>query len=163
LTKNSKVVAIVGILAVVFAIVIYFVWDLALRRPAAVACSDGSHYSIDIRDFTTNYWAYSAKLEASVADRAKTAVQLDPKMLTQVSEALQEANEFRKYTVAGYNSCAITKVQYAQFGTRFHTLDGVAREIDSLLAKPSISQEESARLGELIRQYGDLARQLGSH
>ena len=115
-----------------------------------------------MREFATNYWVYSAKLEADLADKAKLSAELDPKMLMQVSERLQEAKEFRKYVVAGYNSCAITQEQYAQFGARFHTLDNLAEEIDGLLSKPSLSQEEEGEFSSLLSHYVEVATQLGS-
>ena len=132
MNKNSKTVAIVAIAAVLLAIALY-----AGR-------------------------AYSAKLEASIADKVKVSADLDPKVLSQVSQALQEAREFRKYVVAGYDSCAITQAQYVQFGTRFQALDSLAQEINSLISKPSLSQEEKTRVTVLISQYGDLAHKLGS-
>jgi DNA polymerase I-like protein with 3'-5' exonuclease and polymerase domains len=97
-----------------------------------------------------------------VADKAKVSTELDPKTLQQISEALQETREFRKYVVAGYNSCAITQAQYAQLGVRFQAPDGLAREIDSLLSKPSLSPDEHTKLAALIGQYADLAPQLGT-
>ncbi|MGH9431608.1 MAG: hypothetical protein ACRD3T_08700 [Terriglobia bacterium] len=160
--KNSKTVAIVAIVVVFIAILAFVVRDLYLRHPKTVTCSDGTHPTIDIRDFTTQYWAYSVKLEASVADKAKVSTELDPQELEQVSEALQQAREFRKYVVAGYNSCAITQAQYAQFGSRFNALDALAREINTLILKPSLSQGQNTKLAGLISQYGDLAGQLGS-
>jgi hypothetical protein len=160
--KNSKTVAISAIAAGLVVILAFVTRDLWLRRQPSVHCSDGPHPTIDIRDFTTQYWAYSAKLEVSVADKAKVSAELDPKVLAQVSEALQQAREFRKYVVAGYNSCGITQTQFAQFGARFQALDSIAREIESLLSKSPLSSDESTKLTGLISQYGDLARQLGS-
>ena len=130
--------------------------------PEDSVLSRWSHPTVDIRDFTTQYWAYSVKLDASIADKAKVSTQLDPKLLAQVSDALQEARELRQFVVAGYNSCAITQPQYAQIEARFHAMDGLAREINELLSKPSISREGSTKLAGLISQYGDLARQRGS-
>jgi hypothetical protein len=160
-TKSSKTVAIVAIGAAVLVTGVFVARDLLLRR-SIVRCPDASHPTIDLRDFTTRYWTYSVKLEASVADKAKVSTELDPKTLEQVSDALQEAREFRKYVVAGYNSCAITQAQYGQLETRFRALDALAREINSLLSKPALSQEESTKVAGLIGQYGDLAKQLGS-
>ncbi len=162
MTKNTRTVAIIAIMVVLLIVILFLFRDIYLRPAKTVNCADGSHPTIDMREFTTQYWAYSAKLEASVADKAKVSTELDPKVLAQASQALQEANEFRKYVVAGYNSCAITQAQYAQFGTRFHALENLAQEIDSLLSKPSLSPEESTKLAGLVGQYGDLARQLGS-
>jgi hypothetical protein len=161
-TKHSKTVAIIVIVAALFLVAIFVVRDLFLRPARIVNCADGSHPAIDMREFATQYWAYSAKLEASVADKAKVSTEFDPKVLEQASEGLLEAREFRKYLVAGYNSCAITRGQYSQFGTRFHALDSLAQGINELLSKPSLSQEEKTRLAALVGQYGDLARRLGS-
>ena len=161
MTKNAKTVAVVAIGSVVALALVSVTRDLWLRSHGVVHCPDGSHPTIDIRDFTTQYWTYSVKLEATVADKGKVSTELDPKLLAQVSDGLQEANEFRKYVVAGYNSCAITPVQYSQLGQRFRMLDSFAREIDSLASKPSLSPGESKKLAGLISQYGDLARQRG--
>jgi len=158
-TKNAKTVAVVAIGSVLALVLIFIASDLWLRSQPIVHCSDGPHPAIDIRDFTTRYWAYSVKLEATVVDKGKASTELDPKLLAQVSEALQEANEFRKYVVAGYNSCAISPLQYAQLGERFRTLDSLAREMDSLLSKPSLSADEDKKLAGLVSQYGDLASQ----
>lgn len=161
MTKSSKTVAIAAIGAAVLVTGVFVARDLLLRR-SIVRCPDASHPTIDLRDFTTRYWTYSVKLEASVADKAKVSTELEPKTLEEVSDALQEAREFRKYIVAGYNSCAITQAQYGQLETRFRALDALAREINTLLSKPALSQEESTKVAGLVGQYGDLAKQLGS-
>lgn len=161
-TKNAKTVAVVAIGSVVALALVSVARDLWLRSHGVVHCPDGSHPTIDIRDFATQYWTYSVKLEATVADRAKVSTELDPKLLAQVSEALQEANEFRKYVVAGYNTCAISPAQYGQLENRFKSLDNMAHEIDSLVSKSSLSPDENKQLARLISQYGDFARQRGS-
>ena len=162
MTKNAKTVTTFAIGAFVVVIFVFVARDLWLRGQPIVHCSEGSHPAIDMRDFTTQYWAYSAKLEVTVADKAKVSTQLDPKILTQVSQELQETREFRRYLITGYNSCAITAAQYASLGSKFHALDSLAQEMDSLLSKSSLSQEEKAELVGLVSQYGDLAKQLGT-
>ena len=106
--------------------------------------------------------AYSAKLEANVNEKAKVSTELDPRVLAQVSDALQEAREFQKYVIAGYNSCAITQQQYARFGSRLQALDNIAREITAVTSRASSSPEEARNVTDLVRQYCELARQLGS-
>jgi hypothetical protein len=64
--------------------------------------------------------------------------------------------------VAGYNSCAVTKEQYAKIGQRFQTLDGLAREINQLSGSEPLSQEQSKNLTVLVAQYADLSKKLGS-
>jgi hypothetical protein len=161
-TKNAKTVSLVVIVAGVVLGTVFIARDLVLRRHGVFDCGDGPRRTIDLRDFATEYSAYSLELEASMPNKAKISAKLSPVQLQQVSEAMQSADEFRKYVVAGYNSCAITKVQYAQDGERFQAMDGVARQINRLLAKPSPSEQESSSLAGLIDEYGRLATQANS-
>jgi hypothetical protein len=156
-TKNTKTIAIMGIVAIVGLVIVFVVRDLWLRQ-RVVRCPDGSHPVIDARDFRTDYWAYSVRLQATVEGKGSASVDIDPKLVAQVSEALREANEFRKYVVDGYNSCAITSAQYAQLGERFRTLDSLAREINALMSRSSLSTQEQENLADLISKYSDLVR-----
>jgi len=160
-TKNAKIVALFAIVAVVLIILVFTGRDLVLKRQETIDCGDGPRRRIDIRDFTTQYWAYSVELEASVGDKAKISTKLTPQQFQQLSEALQNGRDFRLYVVTGYNSCAINKVQYAQLGTRFQVLDSLAREIDTLAAKALLDQEEKTKLADLIGRYGELVGNLG--
>ncbi len=161
LTRNAKVVWLAAIGALILVVITVIVRDVLLRRHGTFDCGDGPRRTIDIRDFATQYSAYSVELEASVAETAKISTKLNPVQLQQLSEAMQNAREFRQYVVAGYNSCAVTKVQYGRYGARFQALDNLAREINELTGKPSLSQEETAKVAPLISQYGELARKLG--
>ena len=162
MNKNAKVVSLAAIAAIILVIAILVGRDLLLRRQKCFDCGDGQRCSIDVRDFTTKYSAYSLELEASVADKAKISTKLNPVQLQQLSEAMQSARDFRHYVVAGYNSCAVSKAQYNQFGARFQALDNLAREINALAERSSLSADESAKLAALIGQYGDLAHKLGT-
>jgi len=136
--------------------------DVIFKKNAALDCGDGSRRTIDIRDFTTQYSAYSLELEASIAEKGKLSTKITPVQLQQLSEAMQSAREFRKFLVAGYNSCAVTKAQYGQYGARFQALDNLAREMNELAAKPSLPQTETTKLAALISQYGELSKKLGT-
>jgi hypothetical protein len=160
--RNAKIVSIAAIVAVILITTILVVRDMWLRHQKCFDCGDGQRCLIDVRDFTTKYSAYSLELEASVADKAKISTKLNPLQLQQLSEAMQSARDFRQYVVAGYNSCAVSKAQYNQFGARFQALDNLAREINALAGRSSLSPDESARLAALIGQYGDLAHKLGT-
>lgn len=160
MTKNSKTVYLALLAAVVVLAAGYFLWD-RLHSGGDLDCGDGPRKTIDTRDFQTRYWAYSVELEASLADQAKVAAKLTPQQMQQLSEAMQSGAEFRKYVVAGYNACAISKQQYQQWGPQFQALDSLARQINSLLAAASLSPAEHARLAQLIGEYGDLLRKLG--
>jgi hypothetical protein len=162
MTKNAKTLAIVIIVAVFVVVLVVVARDLWLRNQV-VNCGDGPHPKIDVRDFETQYWAYTVKLEATVADKGKISAELDPKLLARVSEALQDANEFRKYVVVGYNSCAVTPAQFAQLGEKFRTLDGLAREINTMVSKPNLSSDENKELAGLLSQYRELLGHDGLH
>ena len=162
MTKNVRALSTVAIGAVVFVLIVVIGRDVFLRAHGPFECGDGPRRTIDVRDFTTQYSAESVELEANVTEKARISVKLSPTQLQQLSEATQNAREFRKYVVAGYNSCAVTKVQYGQYGARFQALDNMAREINELTRKPTLAPDESAKLARLISQYGDLAQKLGT-
>src|ERR1019366_2599981 len=131
MNKNAKVVSIVAIVAVVVLVTTYFGYDLWRGRQRCFDCGDGQRCTIDMRQFATQYSAYSLELETSSKDKAKMSAKINPVQLQQLSEATQNAREFRQYVVAGFNSCAVTKIQYGQFGARFQSMDNlVLRPLD---------------------------------
>src|SRR5262249_12722754 len=116
-SRNSKTIWLACIGAVVLLAIIWVGRDLFLK-PRDLKCDDGPRKTIDIRDFITQYSAYSVELEGAVGDKKLTA-KLNPVQLQQLSESLQHANEFRKFLVAGYNACAVSKEQYTEYGATF--------------------------------------------
>jgi hypothetical protein len=158
MTKNAKTISIAAIAGVIAVIVILLARDIFLRRQQEFECGDGPRRTIDIRDFTTHYSGYSIQLESTVMDKASISTKVTPVQLQQLSEALQNAQEFRKFVVAGYNSCAITKTEYGNYAAKFQALDAVAREINQLTGSASLSTEQTKNLTSLIDQFADLAR-----
>jgi hypothetical protein len=163
MTKNTKTVSLVIIAGVLVVLMVLIGRDIFLRRSETLNCEDGIRHRIDIRDFSTQFAAYSLELEANIADKASISTKLSPVQLQQMSEAMQNAQEFRKYVVAGFNSCAITKTQYARLGARFQALDNLAREINEITKHATLSSEDQIRLTGLTAKYGELARKLGSY
>ena len=161
MTKNDRTVAIVAICALIAGFLIYMGVDLYLKRGGILDCGDGPRTRIDMRNFTTEYWAYSLELQANVG-KTEIKAKLQPVQLQALTEAARDAAEFRKYVVAGYNSCALTKAQYAEYEPRFRTLESMASEINQLLGKPGMSEREKDMLASLIRQYGGLVRDLSA-
>jgi hypothetical protein len=159
MTKNAKQSLFAALGTVVVLAVLYGLYDLYQKRQTTIDCGDGPRRQIDIRDFSTRYSAYSVELEASVADKAKISAKLTPTQLQQLTESAQTAAEFRKYVVAGYDSCAITKSQYAQYEPRFRAIDALAKEINQLLASPTLTENERTKLASLIAEYGNLVAQ----
>lgn len=134
--------------------------DFLLRQGRTVQCPEGSRQTIDIRDFVVQYSAYSATFEAKLEKRGEFSAKLDPVQLTALNEAAQQAAEFRKLLVAGYNSCAISGSQFAAAGVRFQALDGLARQIDQLARQPNPAAEDRSRLTTLVQEYLAQARSL---
>ena len=155
------VVGLAGVLTILMVIIL--AWDLYQKRSDCILCSDGQHCRIDMRDFVATYSAYSIQLEAGVGRQKDFAgrLRLDPVQLKQVSDSLQHANEFRKYLVAGYNSCAISAAAYERDGRLFQAMDNVAREINHLAGSFSGEPLEHDHLTRLISQFNHLAKQLG--
>lgn len=162
MTKNTKAISLAVLGATLVIVVIVVSRDMMLRRPHEFECGDGPRRSIDMRDFATKYSGYSVELEANVQDKAKVSTKVAPVQLQQLTDALQNAQEFRKFVVAGYNSCGITKAQYSEYGARFQALDALAREINQLTASPMRSPEQDKNLASLIVQFAKLARKAGA-
>lgn len=157
---NTKAVVpfIVGIiLLAIFAFI--FKDNLA----PAVQCNDGIRKPITIDSFSTKYWAYSAEFEANIAENGKLFGKLDPTQLQAVSGASQQANKLREFIVAGFNRCAVTKLQYSEFGNHFQQLDNLSRRIDKLATVPNPTDSDKAGLSQLIGEYVALSQQLAEH
>ena len=156
ITRHVKAVLITLIAA---ALVIASMLVLGRRHQArVVACSDGPRQTIDLSDFETRYSGYSLQFQASIQDAGKFEGKISPIQLQQISDSLQSANEFRKFLVAGYDSCAVTGTEYSQYATRYQALDGLARQIVFLADRPQISPQEEAKLAEMTEQYIESSR-----
>ncbi len=135
---------------------------LCSRGPTRSTVSTVRGRTVDIRDFISQYAAYSVEFEASVAGRGTLVGKIEPRQLQSLTEATQQANEFRKFPVAGYNSCATTAAQYAEFGIQFQALDGLARQIDALSSGPDLSDADRANLVALVSRYVEATQELGA-
>jgi hypothetical protein len=140
-------------LALVIVAALFLGRDLLLRQGSAIQCPDGPRRTIDIRAFEVTYSSYSVAFEAKITDRGELSGKVDPVQLMALSDAAQQAAEFRKLLVAGYNSCAISSAQFSTAGARFQVLDGLAREIDRMSKRPGLSQDERTRLASLAEEY----------
>jgi len=157
MNNNSKTVALIIVGGALMALLAFYFKD---NLAPAVQCADGMRNPVNIDNFTTKYWANSAVFEASIAEKGKLSGKLNPTQLKALSDALQQANTFRKVVVARSNSCAITKLQYAEFGSRFQQLDSLSRRIDSLAAVPNPTDSDKAGLTRLIDEYVAFSQKL---
>jgi len=162
MTKSKRVfwLAVMGSGILLTAFVL--IRDVVLSGSRSIVCADGPRQTIDIRDFVTKYSRYSAEFEASVTGQGKLVGKLEPIQLESLTEAAQQANEFRKYLVAGYNGCAVSAGQYADFGVRFQALDGLARQIDRLSSKTSLDATDRSALSGLVRRYVAATQELAA-
>ena len=150
-----------GIAAVVLLAALWVGYDLFRSWSRAIDCPDGKRRTIDTRAFATQDVGYAVEFEAGLADKTKLSGKVDPRLHQQLSEALQQSNEFRKFLVHGYNSCAVSAAQYAQYGARFQALGDVARQIDGLTRRTDLAEPDRQQLAKLVVQYIELLRKGG--
>lgn len=161
ISSNARAIAITAILAVTILTVIWMYRPSPTKPLGAVSCPDGSSRPlIDATKFDTQYWAYSIKLEASLSQNQKLSAAIEPKLLQQLSEALQQANEFRKWLVNSYNACAIPQKEYDDYGISFQGMDNAARNLQDALDRGVHTAAERASVSALATTYVQLARGL---
>jgi hypothetical protein len=158
---NSKL-WLAALVAVLVLVVLFFGRDWYLTN-GVTDCHDpeGPRPRIDLRKFETSYTGYTVSLEAEVTGKGKLAGKIEPAALQKLSESIQTGQEFRKALVAGYNGCAVTRRAYQAAILRFQSLDGLARRIDALAAKTSLSEDERGALSGLIDDYSRMSQKLG--
>jgi len=159
MSTNSRTIGLVSIGAMILLAIVWVGRDLFLSRSGDLECEDGPRKTIDIRDFITQYSAYTVEFEAAVNDK-KLSAKLNPVQLQQLSESLQHANEFRKFLVAGYNACAVSKKQYTEYGATFQAMDSVSRQVNAISTKSELNAQERTELANLVKQYVNLSQQL---
>jgi hypothetical protein len=162
MTKNERLVWVAGIPAVLvgLSLISWFKWDIGQKFGPTIMCADGPHGKIDLRNFVTQYSQWSITFEAEAQGKGKIGTKLEPREAQQLSEAIQQANEFRKFVVAGYNACAISNEQYGRFGSALQTLDSLERQIGQLISKTGSTQEDGDQLQKLVAQVIDVSQKL---
>ncbi len=156
--KNTRIVLLVLIGSTLVLAIVFLL--TRPRRSEVISCDDGTRRTIDMGDFETKYFGYSAQLEVDVRDKAKIQGKISPVQFQQISDSLQSTNEFHKLLVAQYNSCAITRVQFGQYAAKFQALEGLAKEISLLESAAELSPDAKTKFSGLIAQYADLASEL---
>jgi hypothetical protein len=161
ISANARTVAIAAILAFIVLIIVWIYRPQPVKPLGQVSCPDGSsHPLIDAEKFDTQYWAYSIKLEASLSEKAQLSAALEPKVLQQLSEALQQGNEFRKWLVYSYNACAIPQKEYDDYGISFQGMDNAARNLQEAIEKGVRTAADRAGIAALAKTYVQLAQAL---
>jgi hypothetical protein len=158
----------VGLASLALILVLAGMWFLRDRHltdgpPSPCGDAEGPRPKIDFRQFETDYTGYSISLEGEITGKGKLSGKIEPSALQKLSESLESGQEFRKALVAGYNSCAVTRSAYQAAVLRFQSLDGIARRIDTLAGKPSLSPQEESTLATLVDEYSSIAQHLGEN
>jgi len=162
----NKTVGLLSSLALLLILAgMWFLRDRHLTDGTPSPCGDpeGPRPKIDFRQFETNYTGYSISLEGELTGKGKLSGKIEPAALQKLSESLQSGQEFRKALVAGYNSCAVTRSAYLSAVLRFQSLDGIARRIDALAGKASLSSKEDSTLVTLVDEYSAMSQHLGAN
>ena len=85
-----------------------------------IACPDGEHIEIDVQQISIQYDASSFAGTLSSLSVLGARLEVKPIKLQEAAVATQQWDEFLKGLAAGYNSCAITRQQYADGVTRIY-------------------------------------------
>lgn len=161
ISSNARAIAIAAILAFTILTIVWIYRPQPTKPLGYVSCPDGSSRPlIDAAKFDTQYWAYSIKLEAGISERTKISTVLEPKVLQQLSEALQQGNEFRKWLVNSYNACAIPQKEYDDYGVSFQGMDNAARNLQEAIEKGVHTAADRASISALAKTYVQLAQGL---
>ena len=78
-----------------------------------ISCPDGDHIEIDVRQIAIQYDASSFAATLGGLSVFSARLEIVPKQLQEAAIATQQWDEFLKGLAAGYNSCAVTRQQYA--------------------------------------------------
>jgi len=76
-------------------------------------CADGDHILIDVKQIAIRYDASSFAGTLSSLSVLGARLEVAPTKLQEAAAATQQWDEFLKGLAAGYNSCAVTRQQYA--------------------------------------------------
>ena len=145
--------------------------SIALTTVSALAyadekklCPDGEHLKIDIEQIAIQYQGgvFSATLSGILNLGGKLKV--EPKTLQIAFSATQQWNEYLKGLVVGYNSCAVTTLQFQEGLKRIYPrLQEDAKDLEALRADLSKQHAiDEKRLNSLLKSYETQLRRFES-
>jgi len=151
---KSKYIALGGILLLIPA---------SASGQKSVPCNgDGDHTLIDVKQIAIQYDASSfAGTLSSLSMLVGTRLEVAPIKLQDAAAGTQKLNEFVKALAEGYNSCAITRQQYADGLNRIYPrLKDDAGELEAIRKVISDGQKaDTKRLQALLDSYWSNLRQ----
>jgi hypothetical protein len=75
-------------------------------------------------------------------------------------ESTQNWDQFLKGLVVGYNSCAISKADYAKILQRYQAVEAISNNLSQLLQKSPLTQQDGETAKRLIEQYASATQVL---
>ena len=126
-----------------------------------IHCPDGDHTVIDVKQIAIQYDAASFAGTLSSLSALGARLEVAPTKLQEAAAATQQWDEFLKGLAAGYNSCAVTRQQYADGLNRIYPrLKEDAADLEAIRKIISEGQKaDEKRLQSLVESYyGNLRR-----
>lgn len=160
-TSTAKIIYPI-IASLTLIVLVYLVMDFWKHRPRTIQCSDGERQTTDYRDLQLEYSSKKISLiEIELMDELKVRLlELDPKVLQRAFESTQGWDQFLKGLVTGYNSCAVSKADYALILQRYKAMEDIATNLSKLLQRKTLTGQELESAKQLINQYHALSRNL---
>src|SRR5271157_870042 len=126
-----------------------------------IPCQDGEHIEIDVKQLSIKYDASSFAGTLSSLGVLAGRLEVAPKQLQEAAAATQQWNQLIVGLAAGYNSCAVTRQQYADGLNRIYPRlkeDGASlEELRKLITNGQ--KADAKRLQSLISSfYSNLRR-----
>jgi tetratricopeptide (TPR) repeat protein len=120
-----------------------------------IPCPDGEHIEIDIKQIAIQYDASSFAGTLSSLSVLGGRLEVAPRKLQEAAVATQQWDEFLKGLVVGYNTCAVTRQQYADGINRIYPrLQEDAASLEEIRKIISNGQKaDEKRLQSLIDSY----------
>src|SRR5438105_299961 len=135
--------------------------SVSAAAPKRISCPDGDHFEIDVKQIEIQYDASAFAGTLSSLSVMGARLQVVPEKLQEAAVATQQWDEFLKGLVAGYNSCAISRQQYADGLNRIYPrLKEDAANLEEIRKVVSEGRKaDQKRLQNLLQSYYDNLRQ----
>ncbi len=158
--KSTLKLVLIILISLTLLSVVYLGLDYWKGRPRTIHCEDGDRQTVDFRDLQMKYSGNKISLEVEVMNRLKLRPEIDSKVLQRAYESTQNWDQFLKGLVAGYNSCAISKADYAKILQRYQAVEAISKNLSQLLQKSPLTQQDGEMAKRLIEQYASATQVL---
>lgn len=158
--KSRVSIVLIIVVSITLVVVVYLSLDYWKSRPRMIHCDDGERQTIDYRDLQIKYSGNKISLEVELIDKLKMRPEINPKVLQTAYESTQNWDQFLKGLVVGYNSCAISKADYAVILQRYKIMEETSKNLSQLLRKSPLTQQDMETARRLIQRYSSTSQDL---